>query len=173
MLILGLPFRRALCGALLLLATGFAPAAAQDSVDRDEARQELTADMAKAGDLRRQTEQGRNLSEMRLGLFAIHLLNEMSRDDAALYGFVHRDDHSTTGYLEEVFQYHSAEEMVTLDALGADPHRRVARCALEMLLHIPNGDEPAEAQAGDRRELAAALARLEAALKAMIDGIIA
>jgi len=153
---------------LVLLAI---PAAAEDADDRAEARQEVTADRAKAADLRQVTERGKNLSDMRLGLFAIHLLNEMSDGDAVLYGFVHRDDHSTIGYLEEVFQYHSSEEVAALEALGPEPHRQVARAALEMLRHIPDGAEPPETQARDRGDLAAALARLEAALKVVLDGI--
>ena len=170
-MISGSLFRHAVRGALLLSLVASVPAAAQDDSDRDDMRQELTDDMVKAGDLRRQTEQGKNLSEMRLGLFAIHLLNEMARDDSALYGFLHRDDHSTIGYLEDVFQYHSAEEMVALEALRPEPHRQVAHCALETLRHIPSDGDPPADQERDRRQLAGALAQLEAALKTVTDAI--
>jgi hypothetical protein len=160
------------CAVLLLLA-GLAPAWAEDGAeDRDEARYELVGDIEKTGDLLRRTRGGANLSNLTLGLFAIHLLNEMSRDDGALFRFLHRDDRSTIGYLQDVFQYHSAEELMALEALAdGNPRRRVVLFMLEALRHIPDGGGPPEAQESDRRDLAEALGQLLAALKAVVDEI--
>ena len=120
-----MPHYRPACVLPLLLAIGIAGGAAvvhgatATPEERAEIRSVLLADQAKADSLRAQVERGKNLSDVTLGMFAMHLLNVMSTDDAALFRHVHRDDHSTQGYLEDIFRFHPVEEIAAIEAMAA------------------------------------------------------
>ena len=169
------PIRSCRRPALLCLMIGMASATAiaatapPDAEEREEARQQLVADAQRVDDLLAQTRRGKNLSDMTLGLFAVHLLNEMSGDDAEMFNYLHRDHRTTQSYLEEIFQFHSAEEVAAVAAMaGDDPRRLTVRYALESLRHIPDGKESPDSQERDRMDMAKVLAQLEAAIKSVI-----
>jgi len=161
-----------------LLAAGGSALADTDPFDnepgdeREEARRELTADIQKTESLLNLVRRGKNLSDMTVGMFVMHVLNEMTRDDADLSRFIHRGDRTTQAYLEEVFRDHSENEVAAVEAMaGSSFHRRSAACALETLRHIPNIREPFSAQERDRTDMAAALACLDRALKGAVEEI--
>lgn len=113
------------------------------------------------------TKAGKNVSEFRLGMFSMNLLNQLADRDPGLGAYFHRDGRMMQSYLTDVFQYHSDEEMAHMAALAADGKRATrqsARYALEALRHIPKPADPPETQAQDRTALAAALTELNADL---------
>jgi hypothetical protein len=109
------------------------------------------------------TKAGKNISEFRLGMFSMNLLNQLADRDPGLGAYFHRDGRMMQSYLTDVFQYHSDEEMAHVAALAGDGKRATresARYALEALRHIPNPSATAETQAEDRTALADALTEL-------------
>ncbi len=109
------------------------------------------------------TKAGKNVSEFRLGMFSMNLLNQLADRDPGLGVYFHRDGRMMQSYLTDVFQYHSDEEMAHVAALAEDGKhatRQSARYTLEALRHIPKPSDPPQAQAEDRTALADALTEL-------------
>ena len=113
------------------------------------------------------TKAGKNLSDFRLGMFSMNLLNQLSDRDPALGAYFHRGGRMMESYLTDVFQYHSEDEVARIAAMassGDRPVRKGARDTLEALRHIPVDTDPPADQAQDRADLAKSLRDLKASL---------
>lgn len=115
------------------------------------------------------TKAGKNVSEFRLGMFQMSLLNTLGEHDPGLGTYFHKDGRTMQSYLTDVFQYHDADEITHVTAMAQAPAdaktkpatRMAARDALESLRHIPEGKDPPEAQAKSRAALVEALTALK------------
>ena len=157
----------------LLVALGGGVTLQLRPADQDEAdaaaefREAAAADAKTIAAIVADSESGKNVSEFRMGMFSMNLLNELSDRDAALGGYFHQGGRTMETYLTDVFQYHSEEEVARIAAMAGSGKREVrlsAQHALEALRHIPDDKDPPAAQAADRKALAASLKALEASL---------
>jgi hypothetical protein len=118
------------------------------------------------------TRAGKNVSEFRLGMFSMSLLNTLAERDPGLGNYFHKDGRTMQSYLTDQFQYHDTEEIAKITAMAQAPAsetskpevRMAARDALEALRHIPEGKDTPEKQAEDRKALADTLTSLNADL---------
>ena len=118
-----------------------------------------------------QTAQGKNLSDMTLGLYISNLLGQLGGQDIPLTSHLHQGGIFIEGYLKEIFQYHPRQEIAFIKAMsepGNIQARQTAAAALECLRHIPNQTAPAPDQAKDRADLMAALTELKQQLGILI-----
>jgi len=130
-------------------------------------REGLLADAAEADTLSAKTRAGHNLSEMTVGWFVHDVLTTLSSVDDGL------ESHfggNIMGFLRDRMSAQPEAEVQAVAAMAAGggqtaPLRRAAEWALESLRHIPDVNDPAEAQARDRAALASALDSLSAVLK--------
>ena len=168
MSILGNLLRRT-APAVVALALGAAGARAEDGGhDLAAFSREMRDSATRVRSLREETDQGRNVSEFSMGLFALRLLNRLAGQDSELAEHIHADQRSTEEYLGDVFRAHPAEEVSAMRRLAQGSHRTLRLAAehvLEALQHIPEDDESAAQQAGARQRLAAELAALESLLQ--------
>jgi hypothetical protein len=153
-----------------LLALRFAPAVASGD-DAAEAAQEFRAEVADESKAVKgmidETKAGKNLSDFRVGMFMMSLLNNLSDRDDTLGAYFHKDGRLMEDYLRNTFQYHSEDEVAHVAAMAKDGNpaiRESARYALESLRHIPDEKDPPESQVKDRAALAESLTALEASL---------
>ena len=93
-----------------------------------------------------QTRQGKNLSDMTLGLFVMRLLGTLSGQDIDISKHLHANDRFIEAYLTDIFQYHSETEIAFFWDLAAHAQttQQVILCeatanALNILRNIPNG----------------------------------
>ena len=118
--------------------------------------------------------QGRNLSDMSVGLFVSNLLGQTGRLDAGLSRHFHPDGKLIDEYLTNVFQYNAEREVAAVgnmeDAANPLAHQAAA-AALECLRHIPNSKTSPAAQEEDRRDLSHALQQLRADLVPLRDSL--
>ena len=118
--------------------------------------------------------QGRNLSDMSVGLFVSNLLGQLGRLDAPLSQHIHPNGGLIEEYLSNVFQYNAEQEIAAIadmDQPGNILARQTASAALECLTHIPNAKSPPDSQAEDRRDLAASLVQLNRLVTELRDGL--
>ena len=137
----------------------------------DEIKSDLTTASATIDNFTAQTQQGRNLSDMTVGLFVANLLGQMARQDATLSMHLHRGGRFIEGYLSEVFQHQPEREIAAIRAMDHPGNllvRATAAAALECLTHIPDSKEPPDQQARDRDQLIQSFA----ALKSLLDQLI-
>lgn len=151
--------------AVLVAAGGIAVlryVPAGDAEDEADFRQTMAGDVKFVNAMLADTEAGKNVSDFRIGMFAMGLLGDLSERDPALGAYFHQNGRLMQSYLTDVFQYHSDDEVAHVAALAAKggETRRAAQFALESLRHIPVEKDPPEQQAADRKDLAAALAAL-------------
>lgn len=140
-----------------------------DDEDVDRAfRDNLGNSIDVAADFLHQTEQGKNVSDIALGMFVSKVLGTLGARDKAISSHIFASGRFTEGYLVEVFQYHPAEEVAFFTRLSqAAANSEQARLsiavaqALECLRHIPDAKEASPAQAKDRDDLAHALGALK------------
>jgi hypothetical protein len=149
-----------------LVALRFAPRAAAD--DQAEAKQEFLAELADESKsvkaMIAETKAGKNLSDFRVGMSMMGLLNNLADEDDGLGAYFHKDGRLMEDYLRNTFQYHSEDEVAHLAAMekeGNPAIRASARYALEALRHIPDEKDPPDSQAKDRDALAEALTQLD------------
>ncbi len=118
------------------------------------------------------TKAGKNVSEFRLGMFSMSLLNTLSDRDPELGNYFHKDGRMMQSYLTDIFQYHDADEIARITAMAQAPPdgktkpaiRMAARDTLEALRHIPESKDPPEEQAKARKALIDTLTALNADL---------
>lgn len=135
--------------------------------EREEFQQEILADIDKVDTFILKTNRGVNLSEFSLGWFAMILLNELSAQDQELFDYIHTDGRSVEAYLRTVFQNDPKSEVAYIGVMslhGKRPIRLSARFTLEMLTTIPDAKDAPALQAKSRKDLAAVLNKLRAAL---------
>ncbi|HEY1723453.1 MAG TPA: hypothetical protein VGG27_19575 [Magnetospirillaceae bacterium] len=145
---------------------------ADEDEDTAEFRDTLKTDTQTINGMIADTKAGKNVSEFRIGMFSMGLLNTLSDRDPGLGGYFHKDGRMMQSYLTDVFQYHDAEEMDHVTAMAKEPAsskakpevRMAARDMLESLRHIPEGKDPPEKQAAARAALIDALTALNADL---------
>jgi len=165
-------FAAALLMLLVALGGAFAwwrvPAGDADAAEAAaEFRAALPAEVKTIAAIIADSKAGKNVSEFRMGMFSMNLLNQLSDQDAALGAYFHKDGRTMQTYLTDVFQYHSEEEVARIAAMekeGDKPVRQSAHYALEALRHIPEPKDPPADQEQDRKALIEALAALEASL---------
>lgn len=170
MSILGTVLRRTASAIMVLsLATGASAGAAEESSGDLASFSKAMQDSAgRVQALLQETDQGGNVSEFSMGLFALRLLNRLAGQDAGLAQHIHADQRSTEEYLSDVFRTHPTDEVLAMQALARTGHptlRLAAEHVLEALLHIPSHDDSATTQSADRQRLAAELAALESLLQ--------
>ncbi len=139
--------------------------ASQD--EREEFQQEILADIDKVDTFILKTNRGVNLSEFSLGWFAMILLNELSAQDQELFDYLHADGRNVEAYLRTAFQNDPKSEIGYIGVMslhGKRPIRLSARFTLEMLTTIPDAKDTPALQAKSRKDLAAILYKLRAAL---------
>jgi len=145
-----------------------AVAADEDAESQQEFRSELADESKSVKKMIDETNAGKNLSDFRVGMFMMSLLNNLSDYDDGLGAYFHKDGRLMEDYLRNTFQYHSEEEVAHVAELakqGDHPAvRESARYALEALRHIPDDKDPPTSQADDRKALAASLIQLDAKL---------
>jgi hypothetical protein len=156
----------------LVLAAFALPIAAAAQSDQDEDTTDFRDEMKTCGSsverMLADTKAGKNVSEFRLGMFSMSLLNTLGERDPELGAYFHKDGRTMQSYLTDVFQYHDADEVAHVAAMAQVPQsdtvrpavRMSAKDTLEALRHIPEGKDPPETQAKDREALAATLATL-------------
>ncbi len=166
------PFAFAMAAIFLHMATACStpkpPTPFQTREDAEDFRQSLLTDARTIDKFTGETRAGENVSEFSLGWLVYTILVSASSTDERLYHFFNADGRDTQLYLRTTFHDHPVQQIAALDALIAEhpsPLRYAARYALESLRHIPESDEPPNAQQRDRGELADNLARLSANLK--------
>ncbi len=118
-----------------------------------------------------QSDKGRNLSDMTIGLYVSSLLGQLSGFDAPLANRLHQGGRLIDGYLTDVFQFHAQQEIDEISAMpqpGNVLARKTAAAALECLRHIPNGKNPPADQKQDREDMIKALMDLKQTLGALI-----
>lgn len=145
--------------------------AAEDADDIAQAKSDLAMTLNAIDSFAQQTQQGRNLSDMTLGLFVSGLLGQLGGLDVPLSEHLHKDGRFIEGYLSEVFQYHPDREIAFIRAMsmpGRPLARQTAAAALDCLQYIPDSKASAEAQAKDRETLAQALVTLRLQLSALV-----
>jgi hypothetical protein len=168
---LGLRGRTLLFAVALTLsacATPRLPAPDEDREAVEEFRQNMSDYASTTARMLEQTRHGTNLSQMTLGWFAYDLLSVLSSQDDALNQHFNADGSDLQSYMKTAFQDNPATEIARLEALTRNEHasrRQAARYALEILRHVPNSGASADAQAAERRDLAAALASLQEMLQ--------
>lgn len=164
--------------ALVVAIGGFyaAHALPEENSDEDEDTAEfhdtLMSDTKTIDGIIADTRAGRNVSEFRLGMFSMSLLNTLAERDPELGNYFHKDGRTMQSYLTDQFQYHDADEIAHITAMAQAPQkgtakpevRMAARDTLEALRHIPEGKDPPEAQAAARKSLAETLTTLNADL---------
>ena len=155
---------RKLSSALIALFLVLTAVGAPRTARADEA---LAAQMAKTQDILQEAQNGKGLTQFRVGHFVADLLAFLCDRDQELSAFIHRDNMFTETYLMNTFQYHAAEEIAAVGKMAPSPTRQAARWGLEALLHIPSADDPALTQTQDRAQLIAALASVDSRLRAL------
>ena len=107
-----------------------------------------------------QTGAGKNLSDITLGMFVSKLLGLLGGQDVEVSKHLHAEDRFIEGYLIEVFQYHSDDEVAYFQQLAHHPDtaRHRALClataaALDVLRNIPDQKAQPLQQAQDRLDL--------------------
>jgi hypothetical protein len=121
-----------------------------------------------------QTSQGRNLSEMSLGVYISNLLGQLSSLDVPLSTHIHQGGRFIDSYLSEVFQFKPDKEIAEILHLSGDGNvqaRKTAAAALECLRHIPNAKSTSADQEQDRKDLTKALLDLKLALNALVSSL--
>ncbi len=169
---------------VLLVAAGgayIAHALPADAADQDEDtadfRDSMKSDAQTIEGMIKDTQAGKNVSEFRLGMFSMNLLNELGDRDPGLGRYFHQGGRTMQTYLTDVFQYHDAEEVAHVAAMAQEPKadgarpmvRLSAKDALEALRHIPASKDAPETQAKDRADLAQALTTLKGDLAKAAD----
>jgi len=159
---------------MLVLAVGgvaaykLVPAAESDEAEAaQEFRTELATESKAVSAMIDETKAGKNISEMRLGMFMMNLLSGLAEEDDGLGTYFHKNGHLMQDYLTDVFQYHSVDEVAHVADLAKQGHPAVrlsAQYALESLRHIPVSKDPPETQATDRKDLVDALTKLNESL---------
>ena len=148
------------------------PTVADDAADEDaQTKSDLQSTLIAIDAFVDQTKQGRNLSDMTLGLFISSLLGQLGGLDVPLSEHLHQDGRFIEGYLSEVFQYHPDQEIAFIKAMsmpGQPLARKTAAAALDSLRYIPDTKSSAEQQAKDRISLVAALMELKCRLNYLI-----
>ncbi len=137
---------------------------ADDEADRAEFRQEMASDAKSIGAVIADTDKGKNVSDMRLGMLMMSVLNSLCDRDEGLASYFHAGGRLMETYLISQFQFHSADEVARVAELAEakpSPIRRAARYALESLRHIPDSGDPPATQVADREQLVAALESLQ------------
>lgn len=121
-----------------------------------------------------QTENGKNVSEIALGMFVSKLLGTLSGRDKVIAAHIFAQGRFTEGYLIEVFQHHSNDEVdyfTHLSQTTKDPQEArlsaAVALALDCLRHIPDSSETDAVQAKDRGDLARSLASLRSQLSGL------
>ena len=150
-------------------ADGLNPVLEADELD--EIKTDLRAAVLTVDSFVQQTQQGRNLSDMTIGLFVSNLLGQLGRQDTALSMHIHRGGRFVEDYLKDVFQFHPEQEIADIKALkdpGNVTVRQAAAAALECLRHIPNAKSPAAEQAEDRAALVQSLHGLKQQLALLV-----
>lgn len=148
-----------------------------DGMDEDPVQvfhDSIVNSVAVLSDFMRQTQQGKNVSEMSVGLFVSKILGTLGSADQAIAGHIHANDHFTEGYLSEVFQNHPDAEIAFFNRLSlaaGTPHQfhldLAVADSLECLKHIPDEKEAVVVQAKDRRDLTQAFDALKSQLTAL------
>ncbi len=160
-------FAAAMVAVFLTQGAACASRSPDDSDEIEGFREDMRGSLDTVDALLQQTRDGHNVSGFGMGMFAMTVLNELATRDVGLASHIHAGDRSTDLYLREVFEAHPRHEVATLHAM-ADQGNRTLRLAaqhmLEALRHVPDRDEPAAIQAGDRQQLAAELVLLRALL---------
>ena len=121
-----------------------------------------------------QTAQGRNLSEMSLGVFISNLLGQLGGLDVPLSTHLHQGGRFIDSYLSEVFQFKPDKEIAEILHLSGDGNvlaRKTAAAALECLRHIPNPKTTSADQEQDRKDLTKALLDLKLALGKLVSSL--
>lgn len=123
-----------------------------------------------------QTRQGKNLSDMTLGMFVLRLLGTLGSQDTEISKHLHAGDRFIEGYLTDVFQFHSETEIAFFMDLAkqtAIPKQMILRestaNALDVLRNIPNGKSSQSQQNQDRLNLIKSLTILRPNLAALLD----
>lgn len=138
--------------------------------DRDEAlefQQSLKDYSNSVGDLLRDSQRGKAISDFSMGMLAYDILTSVSSVDRGLYGYFTAGGQDIEGYLKTRFQNKPEEEIAALDKLngeGSPVLRSVARNTLDALAHIPDSHDPLAVQRADRTELENALQQTKASL---------
>ena len=135
---------------------------AGDDDDTAEFRSELADESKTVQRMIADTKAGDNLSDFRLGMFVMGLLNNLSDRDDALGGYFHKNGRLMEDYLRNTFQYHSEEEVAHVAEMAKQGNpgiRGSAQYALESLRHIPDDKDP-QTQQQDRTALIDSLTRL-------------
>jgi len=158
--------------SLLLTAVVLPVAASAADSDQDDDtvdfRDEMKSSGASVDRMIADTKAGRNISEFRLGMFSMSLLNTLGERDPELGAYFHKGGRTMQTYLTDVFQYHDTDEVAHVAVMAQAPKagtvrpavRMSAKDTLEALRHIPEGKDPPATQAKDRDDLAAALTSL-------------
>ena len=145
--------------------------------DPDRAfRDSLGNSVKVASDLLDQTEKGKNVTEISLGMFVSKLLGTLSSRDKVIAGHIYAQGRFTESYLIDVFQNHANDEVdyfTHLSQTSKDPQEArlsaAVALALDCLRHIPDSSEAATVQARDRGDLGRSLS----ALKSQLSGLAA
>lgn len=168
----------AVAGTLTACTAGGNPAVAGMPTHQDgpvawdpDLRDDLLTDAAEAERLAAKTRGGRNLSEMTVGWYVHGVLSTLCSVDDGLEAYF---GGNIMGFLRGRMSTQPEVEVKTIAAMADSggqtaPLRRAAEWALESLRHIPDKNDPREVQARDRADLAAALDRLNAALREAAD----
>ena len=121
-----------------------------------------------------ETREGKNLSDFTLGIFVMKLLGSLGRQDVEVSKHLHAGDRFIEGYLVEVFQYHSEDEIRYFNELALQSTlprtirlRLATAAALDVLRNIPDGKADQLRQQQDRLDLIKALTALKLHLSAL------
>ncbi len=145
---------------------------ADEDEDTAEFKDTVVTDMKTVEGILADTKAGRNVSEFRLGMFSMSLLNTLAERDQELGNYFHKDGRTMQSYLTDQFQYHDGEEIAKITEMAQQPAsakvkpgvRMAAKDTLEALRHIPESKDPPEKQAESRKTLADTLTTLNADL---------
>jgi len=163
-----IPWGLAVWAVIACGCTSVDPGRPEDVDEADDFRKELIVDADRVDVFLGPTSEGRDISEMGLGMFALSVINQICTKDDDLFKYVHAGNRDSEDYLRGPFQSDPEHEVgvVTIMATrGNTTQRSVVSQMLDALRSIPDRKASAREQAESRGRLATALARLKYTLQ--------